>query len=244
MLCKMLQPAKSSISVQDVVSAVAKSDIEHLVEIPSDGVIIKGIIRLPSKAQAVVIIAHTTIGHHDNLSSQYLADRLQEAGFGTLRVDLLGPVEAGYPQACFDIKLLTERLAAATWWLATKPRTRTLTLGYLTQETGTAAALRAAANLKPKIKAIVSCSGRPDLAFAALPHVDTPTLFIAAAEDHGVARINQRSANLLSGDVGVEILPGTKNLFEEPAIEEVARLACRWFSQHRKSAKTKIPRDE
>jgi hypothetical protein len=37
---------------------------------------------------------------------------------------------------------------------------------------------------------------------------------------------------LLSGDFEVEILPGTKNLFDEPALEEVARLACKWFGRH------------
>jgi pimeloyl-ACP methyl ester carboxylesterase len=44
----------------------------------------------------------------------------------------------------------------------------------------------------------ISLRGRPDLAFAALPQVDTPILFIAGAEDSGVARINQRTGNLLS----------------------------------------------
>jgi hypothetical protein len=75
-------------------------------------------------------------------------------------------VEAGYPQARFDIKLLTQRLEAATTWLATKPRTRSLRLGYLTEETATAAALNVTANLNPQIKVIVSCSGRPDVAFS------------------------------------------------------------------------------
>ena len=218
---------------------MAKSKIEHLIDIPSDGVSISGIVRIPSKARGIVLIAHATNSHHGNLSSQYIADQLEEAGLGTLLFDLLTAVEAGYPQACFDVKLLTQRLEAATKWLATKPRTRSLRLGYLTEETGTAAALNAAAHLKPKIKAIVSCSGRPDLAFAALPQVDAPTLFIAGAEDCGVARINQRTANLLSGDVAVEIMPGTNHLFAEPAIAEVARLACRWFRQHLRDKKAK-----
>jgi putative phosphoribosyl transferase len=218
---------------------VTKSKIEHLIDIPSDGVSMSGIVRIPSKTRGIVLIAHATNSHHDNRSSQYIVDQLEEAGFGTLLFDLLTAVEAGYPQACFDVKLLTQRLEAATKWLATKPRIRSLRLGYLTEGTGTAAALNAAAHLKPQVKAIVSCSGRPDLAFAALSEVDAPTLFIAGAEDSGVARINQRTAKLLSADVDVEILPGTNNLFEEPALAEVARMACRWFRQHLRDKKAK-----
>ena len=220
-------------------TAVAKSNSENLVEIPSDSVIMKGIVRVPPKAQGLVILAHTAISHHNNLSSQYLADQLREAGFGTFLIDLLSPAETGAPQADFDIRRLTQRLEAATNWLATKPRTRALRLGYLAEGAGSAAALHAAADLNDKISAIVSCSGRPDLAFAALPKVHTPALFIVGADDFAVARINQRTCNLLSGDAVVEIIAGATNLFEEPAIEEVARLACSWFGHHlqRKRAK-------
>lgn len=223
---------------------MATSDIEHLVEIPIDGVIIKGIVRIPSKAQGLVLIAHATTSYIDNLSTTYIADRLQQAGLGTLVIDLLTPVEAAYPQSCFDIKLLTERLEAATSWLAAKPRTRSLSLGYLTEGSGTAAALYAAAALKPAIKAIVSCSGRPDLAMAALPQVDAPTLFIAGDEDEAIARINQRTSHLLAGDVDVQVIPGAADLFREPVIEEVTRLARSWFRHHlrAKRARTTIHR--
>lgn len=211
---------------------MGKQSIEHVAHIPMDGVTIEGIVTIPAKARAMVLIAHPSAEHRENLSSQYIMDRMHEAGFGTLAVDLLSPVEAGYPHAYFDISLLTQRIEKATFWLRAKPRVAYLPIGYFTEGTGTAAALFAAANLKPEIKALVSCGGRPELAFAALPCVDVPVLFIAGEEDDGVARINQRTANLLSGDFEVEILPGTKNLFDEPALEEVARLACRWFGRH------------
>jgi putative phosphoribosyl transferase len=216
---------------------VVKPSIEHLVEIPADGGSIKAIVTIPPKARGIVLVAQAASDQRHNLTNRYHADRLRKAGFGTLLTDLLTPVETGYSNAAFDIRLLTRRLEAATLWLIKRPRVKSLPLGYLVEGTATAAALYAAADLKPKIKAIVSCNGRPDLAFAALPQVDAPTLFIAAAEDCGVARINQRTANVLSGDVDVEIMPGTNNLFEEPAIEEVARLACRWFRHHLRGKK-------
>lgn len=210
---------------------MVKPNIEHLVDIPTDGGSIEGIVTIPPKALGIVLVAQAASDQRHNLANQYLTARLHETGFGTLLMGLLTAVEAGYPNASFDIKLLTERLEAATHWLIKKPRVKSLRLGYLVEGTATAAALYAAATLKPEIKAIVSCSGRPDLAFAALSQVVAPTLFIAGANDLAVARINQRTCNSLSGDAVVELVAGATNLFEEPAIEEVTRLACDWFSR-------------
>ena len=211
---------------------MAKPNIEHLVDISADGGSIEGIVTIPPKARGIVLVAQAACDQRHNLANQYLTARLHEAGFGTLLMGLLTPVEAGYPNASFDIKLLTERLEAATHWLIKKPRVKSLRLGYLVEGTATAAALYAAAHLEPEIKAIVSCSGRPDLAFPALSQVDAPTLFIVGANDLAVARINQRTCNLLSGNAVAELVLGATNLFEEPAIEEVTRLAGNWFSHH------------
>ena len=218
---------------------MVKPDIEHLVDINVEDNSIEGIVTIPPKARGIVLVAQAAGNQRGKLPTQHLADRLQEAGFATLLTDLLMPVEAGDPHAGFDVDLLTRRLVAVSSWLIEKPLTKSLHLGYLVEGTATAAGLYAAAQLQQKIKAIVSCSGRPDLAFAALPQVTAPALFLVGANDFAVARINQRTCNLLSGDAVVEIIAGAINLFEEPAIEEVARLACSWFGHHlqRKSAK-------
>jgi len=218
---------------------VVKPNIEHLVDIPAEGCSIEGIVTIPPKARGIVLVAQAAGDQRRNLANQYLTARLHEAGFGTLLTDLLTPVEAGYPHASFDVKLLAHRLAAATDWLIKKPRVKSLRLGYLVEGTATAAALYAATHFQPEIKAIVSCSGRPDLAFAALSQVVAPTLFIVGADDLAVARINQRTCNLLSGDAVVEIVAGATNLFDEPAIQEVARLACNWFSHRLQGRRSK-----
>ena len=218
---------------------VAKPSIEHLVDIAVEGSAIEGIVTIPPKARGIVLVAQAAGNQRGNPTTQHLADRLNEAGFATLLTDLLTPLEVGYPHASFDINLLTRRLVAATHWLIEKPLTKSLRLGYLVEGTATAAGLYAAAQLQQKIKAIVSCSGRPDLAFAALPQVTAPALFLVGANDFAVERINQRTCNLLSGDAIVETIAGATDLFEEPVIGEVARLACHWFGHHlqRKSAK-------
>jgi putative phosphoribosyl transferase len=116
---------------------MGKQSIEHLVHIPANGAIIDGIVTIPAKAQSVVLIAHPFYGHSENLSNQYIAGRLHEAGFGTLLIDLLTPLEAGYSESYFDIKLLTKRLEAATCWLTAKSRVAYLRIGYFTEGTGT-----------------------------------------------------------------------------------------------------------
>ena len=63
-----------------------------------------------------------------------------------------------------------ERLEAATLWLSHDLETRDLRLGYFGASTGAAAAheaaLEAAARRRDVVAAVVSRSGRPDLAWA------------------------------------------------------------------------------
>jgi putative phosphoribosyl transferase len=78
----------------------------------------------------------------------------------------------------FDIGLLAERLVDATDWLAQRPDTRHLGIGYFSASTGAAAALVAAAERPDVVGVVVSRGGRPDLAGPALPLVRAPTLLI------------------------------------------------------------------
>ena len=70
---------------------------------------------------------------------------MQEAGLGTLLIDLLEEHEAGDRAKVFDIALLADRLQAAALWLASQPETARLPLGYFGASTGAGAALLAAA---------------------------------------------------------------------------------------------------
>jgi dienelactone hydrolase len=83
----------------------------------------------------------------------------------------------------FDIGLLAERLVAVTDWLAQRPDTARLRLGYFGASTGAAAALVAAAERPDVVGAIVSRGGRPDLAGPALAQVRAPTLLIVGGND-------------------------------------------------------------
>ena len=98
---------------------------------------------------------------------------------------------------------------------------------------GAAAALQAAATFGNSIGAVVSRGGRPDLAMAALPNVESPTLLIVGGLDYEVLELNRRAYQKLKVEKELEIVPGATHLFEEPGtLQEVARLAGQWFKRH------------
>ena len=80
------------------------------------------------------------------------------------------------------------------------------------------------------VTAVVSRGGRPDLAMESLPRVRAATLFIVGEQDHVVLRLNEQAYSRLRCKKDFAIVPRATHLFEEPgALEEVARLAARWF---------------
>ena len=79
----------------------------------------------------------------------------------------------------------------------------------------------------------MSRGGRPDLAGEALPLVEAPTLLIVGGYDGEVLRLNEDAFEQLRCEKNLEVVPRATHLFEEPgALDEVARLAARWFQSH------------
>jgi alpha-beta hydrolase superfamily lysophospholipase len=64
--------------------------------------------------------------------------------------------------------------------------------------------------------------------------VHQPTLLIVGGEDTDVLALNRQALTELScEEKQLAVVPGATHLFEEPgAIEEVARLAAEWFTNH------------
>lgn len=158
-------------------------------------------------------------------------------GDATLLFDLLTPEEeakdASTGHLRFDIGLLSRRLVAVTREMADDPRSRDVGLGYFGASTGGATAVRATAALGASIGAVVSRGGRPDLAGDALPLVKAPTLLIVGDRDEQVLRLNQNAYARLQCEKALELVPRATHLFAEPgALEDVARLAARWFQKY------------
>ena len=207
--------------------------IERLVHVPADGVTLEGALVIPMDARGVVLFAHGSGSSRHSPRNNYVARVLQDGALGTLLIDLLTEREDATYETRFDIDLLARRLTATTEWLGEQPATQHLDMGYFGASTGAAAALRAAADVGSRIKAIVSRGGRPDMAESALDRVQAPTLLIVGGRDDVVIELNQRAFERLRGVKELVIVPGATHLFEEAgALEEVARLAARWFGRY------------
>ncbi len=206
---------------------------ERYVEVPADGVTLKGILAVPRNAAGVVLFAHGSGSGRFSPRNNYVARVLQEASIATLLIDLLTEDEAEDRRLVFDIDLLTRRVMDASGWLQQNSETRSLPIGYFGASTGSAAALRAAAEEGSSIAAVVSRGGRPDLAMDQLTRVQAPTLLIVGGDDFEVVELNQAAYDRLTGQKELVIVPGATHLFEEPGtLEEVARVARDWFSRH------------
>lgn len=206
---------------------------EKIVVIPADSVLLEGALALPEHTQGLVVFAHGSGSSRFSPRNNYVARFLQQAGIGTLLMDLLTKEEDAFYETRFDIDLLTHRLLLATDWLRTQADTRHLMIGYFGASTGAAAALKAAAAPGSSISAVVSRGGRPDLAEDALVHVHSPTLLIVGGNDDIVLQLNREAFARLPGKKELVIVPGATHLFEEPgALEQVAQAAAQWFKRY------------
>jgi putative phosphoribosyl transferase len=208
---------------------------ERAVEIAPSGA--AGDLTVPSNARGVVTFAHGSGSSRLSSRNRFVAGVLQQAGLATLLLDLLTPeeeqVDLQTRHLRFDIELLANRLVEATTWLAGDSELGKLPMGYFGASTGAAAALIAAARLSPRIRAVVSRGGRPDLARTALAKVVAPTLLVVGGDDHSVIELNEKAVKELRCEKRLEIVPGATHLFEEPgALEQVASLASDWFEHH------------
>jgi pimeloyl-ACP methyl ester carboxylesterase len=208
---------------------------ERAILIPPHG--LAGDLTMAPGAIGLIIFAHGSGSSRRSSRNRYVARELNAGGLSTLLMDLLTAeeerVDLRTRHLRFDIPMLAERLARAAEWAAGEPQTRDLLIGYFGASTGGGAALVAAASHPERIGAVVSRGGRPDLAGAALPHVEAPTLLIVGGDDYPVIDMNREALRQLRCERHLEIVPGASHLFEEPGtLERVAEIARLWFQRH------------
>lgn len=190
-----------------------------------------------------VVFSHGSGSGRHSPRNRYVAQILQQAGFGTLLMDLLTVQEEEEESVTghlrFNIELLAGRLLQATDWLDQYCRSapelaREARIGYFGASTGAAAALVAASERRLQVRAVVSRGGRPDLAGAALYRVKAPTLLIVGGDDKLVIPLNQEALEKIAAQKKeLAIVPGATHLFEEPGtLEEAAHLARDWFEAY------------
>jgi putative phosphoribosyl transferase len=197
---------------------------------------LNGVLSIPPSAKGIVVFAHGSGSNSRSTRNADTARMLFDAGFASLRADLLTEEEAKLNERTgqyrFDVKLLSERVLAATAFVGTVSDAQLLPLAYYGASTGAAAALTAAAKRRD-VFAVVSRGGRPDLAMSCLPDVRAATLLIVGGADVPIIPLNEEALALLAGEKELAIVPGATHLFEEAgALETVGRLTVNWLTRH------------
>lgn len=206
------------------------------IRVATDGQHFAGDLAVPAGAKGLVLFAHGSGSSRHSPRNRQVAGELNDAGFGTLLMDLLTREEDRVDRATgryrFDIPRLADRVDLASDWSRTQTETAGLPLGYFGASTGAAAALIAAGR-RDDVRAVVSRGGRPDLAADALPAVRAPTLLIVGGLDTPVIDMNRNAQERMRADVRLRIVEDATHLFEEPgAMDEVSRHAREWFERH------------
>jgi dienelactone hydrolase len=218
------------------VSRETRSDAAAPVAIRLSDVCLQGELTLPRGARGLVLFAHGSGSSRHSPRNLEVARYLQRTPLATLLVDLLTEEEeradARDRALRFDISLLAKRVGMITDWVAARPETTSLPLGYFGASTGAAAALVAAATRKDAVRAIVSRGGRPDLAGDALGLVVAPTLLVVGGADDVVLDLNREARSMMRATCRLDVVPGATHLFSEPgALEQVEALAGAWFER-------------
>lgn len=210
---------------------------QHGVSVPVAGIKLDATLTLPERATSMVVFSQASAHSRFNPRSKYLNKILNNSRIATLLFDLLtGQEHLEDLQTYifrFNVDFLAERLISVTKWLQRQPSTEDLPIGYFGSGTGAAAALVAAASLECQIGAVVSRSGRADLASESLAFLEAPTLFIVGENDYEALHLNREALAVLRCEKKLAVVPGAIHLFEEPgALQEVAWLAAEWFLLH------------
>lgn len=205
------------------------------VRIPVGDIHLPGELWLPENASGVVLFADDGGGH--DFRNQFTAGVLREAGIGTLLFDLLTYDEAAADAATgvfrFNIEMFAIRLIGVTGWMIKQPGALGLRIGYFSNGNASGAALMATAELGDLIAAVVSRSGRPDLAGDALRNVTSPTLLVVGGDDEEGRALNGDAYEKLRCEKDFWTVSCATQLFEEPGkLEEAARIGAHWFHKH------------
>jgi dienelactone hydrolase len=194
------------------------------VTVQAGGVALACDLAVPVAARAIIVFAHGSSALSPRAGS--VARSFGAAGFATMLFDLLTRDEEA-----FDLAMLADRLVDAVAWVERQDALARLPIGLFAASMGSAAALIAATRVR--IGAVVSRSGRPDLAVEALPHVHSPTLLVVGGADVEVLELNRRALQRMTGPAAMHIVANAGHLFEEPgALRAVTTAATAWYRKH------------
>ena len=182
-----------------------------------------GLLTVPDEASGVVLLVSRRSPGYEAVASA-----LNERGLATLLIERLVDEHGA------ALGVLSDRVIDVVDWLLGQLRTASLPVGLLgAGDIGAPAVLVAAAARPEVVRAVVSRGGRPDLAGPALVDVLAPTLFIVGEHERNGQEVDldEEARAMMRARNELRVIPADSHLIEEPgAVEQVADLAGRWFS--------------
>ena len=204
--------------------------------IPAGRITMRGRLYVPAAAGGIVLFAHGGGNSRHSPRDQRIAESLHDVALATLMLDLL-PETSDAAQwfdarVRNDVSMQADRLRHATRWVQQQPQLAELPIGYFGANHNAAVVLVAAGDESADIQAVVTRGGRPDLNQSTISKLRAPTMLIVGGNDERATALNLEIWARLRCEKSIEIIPGAGHRFEEPgALDNVAALAARWFSE-------------
>jgi putative phosphoribosyl transferase len=106
------------------------------VTVTAGSAVLHGHLMVPERPDGLVVFAHGSGSSRHSPRNRFVATVLNEAGLGTLLLDLLTSAEERDRARVFDIDLLAGRLLGATGWVRSRAEAAGLRVGYFGASTG------------------------------------------------------------------------------------------------------------
>jgi putative phosphoribosyl transferase len=201
------------------------------------GLDLNGYVAMPPNPTGLVLFARGPGGSHDDERDVRVASELNAAQIATVRVNLLTEseqrIDAATAELRFDAHLLGVRTIAMIDRLASDHATAILPGGILGAHAAAAACLIAAAARPDWVRAVVSPTGRPDLAGEFLLIARAPTLLVVGEYDAQLRARNEDAADRIAGPTRIAVLDDVGHVIDEPRAQVVLAEMCRdWFRAH------------
>ncbi|GAA0923625.1 alpha/beta hydrolase [Pseudonocardia zijingensis] len=200
------------------------------------GLELGGDVAVPESPIGVVVLARGPGGRDDDERDLRVSNELGKVRVATVRVNLLTTAEqridAATAELRFDANLLGVRTIAMIDRLASDGATAGLPGGLLGAHSAAAGCLIAAAARPQWVRAVVSPSGRPDLAGEFLLIARAPTLLVVGEYDTVLRERNEVAADRIAGPTRVALLDDVGHLIDEPGAQALLAEMCRdWFRE-------------
>lgn len=213
------------------------------VQVGAGGLSLEGLLRLPTSAHGIVLLAQGS-RHVETISySSSIAEALNGSGMATLTVHLLTENEETLDNDTqffrYNISILSQRIIGIANWIIETPTVQNLAVGYFGTGASGAAALQAAAERPDVVHAVVAANARLDLVQEYLARIPAPVMLIAGENDPNDVNANREALSYIHASIEankrLETIAGASagTMFDTPeSLNKVLELAGQWFSRH------------